>query len=131
MVKDAEVHRDEDKKRKEEIEIRNEADAMMFRATKAIQEYKDKVPASVVSDIQSKIDAVKTALESNQSERIKTATQELSTHMQKIGEEMQKSAGAHAPHPGAQAQASPKPPKKEGEDIEEAEAEIIDDEDKK
>ena len=43
MVKDAELHAEEDKKRHEEVEIRNEADSLSFRATKALNEYKDKL----------------------------------------------------------------------------------------
>ena len=49
MVRDAEVHAEEDKKRKEEVEARNEADTLAFRAEKALEEYKDKIPASVAS----------------------------------------------------------------------------------
>lgn len=133
MVKDAEDHRDEDKKKSEEIQTRNEADAMVFRAEKALNEYKDKIPADVSSTIQSKVDAVKKALESNDMSRIRSAKQELETHMQKIGEAMSQAAGSQGHqehtssqgHPGAQAQPS-------GDDeIQEAEVEILDDEDKK
>ena len=63
MLRDAEEHMEEDKKRKEEIETRNEADSLAFRAQKSINEYKDKLPKNVVDDVQSKIDAVKKALE--------------------------------------------------------------------
>ena len=65
MLKDAELHAEEDKKRKEEVELRNEADSLAFRATKALTEYKDKLPKDVVDDVQSKIDAMKKAIESN------------------------------------------------------------------
>jgi molecular chaperone DnaK len=124
MLKDAEDHADEDKKRKEEIEIRNEADALSFRAQKSLDEYKDKLPKDLVDTIQVKIDAVKKALESQDTPAIKAAHDDLNAHMQKIGEAMQK-AGAQAeapntPPPGAGAKAQ-KP------DIEEAEVEILDD----
>ncbi len=121
MLKDAEEHADEDKKRKEDIEIRNEADSLAFRAQKSLNEYKDRLPADIANSIQDKIDAVKKALEQNDTAAIKAATEELNNHMQKIGEAMQQ-AGAQqqqqqAPNAG---DASQKP------DIEEADVEILD-----
>ncbi len=129
MLQDAEEHMEEDKKRKEEIETRNEADSMAFRAQKALSEYKDKLPKNVVDDVQSKIDAVKKALELNDPIAIKAAHDELSTHMQKIGEAMQaqgsqEGAQAQTPPPGAGSQSS------QNSDIEEAEVEILDEEKK-
>jgi len=97
MLKDAELHADEDKKRKEEVEIHNEADSLAFRATKALDEYKDKLPKDVVDDVQAKIDDVKKALESNDTNRIKNAKIELEKHMQHIGEAMAKAAGTGSP----------------------------------
>ena len=93
MLKDAELHAEEDKKRKEEVEVRNEADALAFRAGKALDEYKDKLPKDVVDDVQSKIDAMKKAIESNDISRIKQAKHELEAHMQHIGEAMAKASG--------------------------------------
>lgn len=96
MVKDAELHAEEDKKRREEVEIHNEADALSFRATKALGEYRDKLPKDVVDDVQAKIDNVKKAIESNDTAKIKNAKRELEEHMQHIGEAMAKAAGAGA-----------------------------------
>lgn len=127
MVKDAELHKEEDKKRKELIDIRNEADATVFRAEKALKDYKEKIPADVAADIQSHIDSVKKVQSSENGEEIKKATQELNTHMQKIGEIMQKAASAEAtPPPPSSGEA-----KKPEENIEEAEVEVLDDEEKK
>jgi molecular chaperone DnaK len=125
MLRDAEEHMEDDKKRKEEIETRNEADSLAFRAQKALSDYKDKLPKNVIDDVQSKIDAVKKALEQNNPELIKAAHDELSAHMQKIGEAMQGQAGAEAPSGTGDHPQEKKP------DIEEAEVEILDDEDKK
>jgi molecular chaperone DnaK len=129
MLRDAEEHMEEDKKRKEEVETRNEADSLAFRAQKAVDEHKDKLPQEIVQTVQSKIDALKKALEENQPERIKAAHDDLNTHMQKIGEAMQAA--------GAQQGATPPPPHAAGgqsqekkPDIEEAEVEILDSEDK-
>lgn len=95
MLRDAEEHADEDKKRREEVETRNEAESLAFRAKKSLDEYKDKLPKDIVDDVQSKIDAVNKAVESNDTARIRAAKSELESHMQKIGEAMQK-AGAGA-----------------------------------
>lgn len=146
MVRDAELHADEDKKRKEEAEVRNEADSLVFRAEKALKEYHDKLPKDVIDDVQSKIDGVKKALESQDTARIRTAKQELESHMQHIGEAMSKAAGGAGAQAGAGPQGSPfgggqqqqhqqqqhqEEPKQGGkDDIEEAEVEIIDDDKK-
>lgn len=140
MLKDAELHAEEDKKRKEEVELQNEADALVFRASKALTEYGDKVPKDVVDDVQSKIDALKKALESKDSSRIRSAKQELESHMQHIGEAMakaQQAAGAQqtqsqqGQEQSSQQQQQRQQEQKTGkDDIEEAEVEIIDDDKK-
>lgn len=123
MLKDAEDHAEEDQKRKAEVETRNEADALAFRAQKALTDYKDKIPADLASDIQSRIDAVKKALEGTDIDHIKQASDELNTFMQKIGEAMQGAQQQQGPAAGpSAAQAKP--------DIEEAEVEIVDDDKK-
>ncbi|MBS0629742.1 MAG: molecular chaperone DnaK [Verrucomicrobia bacterium] len=124
MLKDAELHAEEDKKKKEMVEVRNEAESLSFRAQKALDEHKDKVPAEVASSVQSKIDAVKRTLEGTDIAAIRAATTDLNNVMQKIGESMQ-----GAPQPGA---AAPPPPQGGAKpDIEDAEVEILDEEDKK
>ena len=124
-VKEAELHAAEDKVRKEAIEVRNEADALAFRAQKSLSEYKDKLPANIVSDVQSRIDAVKKSLEGENTEELKAKTAELQEHMQKIGEALSK-AGANA-EPNAQPSQAPQG---NDENIEDVEAEIVDDKDK-
>lgn len=93
MVRDAEVHAEEDKRLQEAVEAQNEADALVFRAEKSLNEFKDKLPAEVVSEIQEKIDGVKKAIETKDPAAIKSATQDLSASLQKIGEKMQNAAG--------------------------------------
>ena len=131
MLKDAEEHAEEDKIRKEEVESRNEADSLAFRAEKSLTEYKDKLPANVVSDIQGKIDALKEALKGDNLSKINAAKDELNTHMQKIGEAMQSASQGAGPQAGSQPgpQAGPTGPSSSTKpDIEEAEVEILDDE---
>jgi molecular chaperone DnaK len=117
MLKDAEEHAEEDKLKKEEVELRNEADSTVFRAEKALKDFKDKIPANIVSDVESKVDLVKKALESNDSTAIRKATDELNEHMQKIGESMQSAQQSSGPSAG---------PSQSKPGMEEAEVEILD-----
>lgn len=138
MVKDGEVFAEEDRKRRESAELRNEADALSFRATKSLNEYKDKIPQDVANDVQSKIDALKKALESNEESRIKKAKEELEQHMQHIGEAMAKAGGTGAgqqdggqhghAEQGGGASAQHSHGRAVEPEIEEAEVEIMDDE---
>ncbi len=121
-VKEAELHAAEDKQRKETVEVRNEADGLVFRAQKSLDEYKAKLPGNVVSDVQSRIDALKKALEGQDQGEIKAKTAELQQHMQKIGEALQK-AGAGGPQAAAPEEG------KKTDDVQEAE--IVDEDDKK
>jgi len=129
MLKDAEANAEVDKQKKAEVEVRNEADSLAFQAEKALSEHKDKIPENVAKEVQQRIDTVKKALEGQDSAAIKAAKDDLNSHMQKIGEAMQ---GAGAPPPGAgPAGAAPPPPQgEEKPDIEEAEVEILDKEEK-
>lgn len=144
MVKDAELHKEEDKKRKEEIEIKNEAESLVFRAQKALNEYKDKLPPDVTTDVQSKIDALKTAIEGGNFASIKAAKEELESHMQHIGEAMAKTqqqgpaAGAQGGHHASQDnsqhfrnQGTAGKNTQDNNNIEEAEVEIIDENENK
>jgi molecular chaperone DnaK len=126
-VKEAEIHAEEDKVRKAAIETRNEADALAFRAQKSLAEYKDKLPAQVASDIQSSIDALKKALESEDLVSIKAKTEDLQTKIQKIGEELSKQgASPDMSAPSGQAASGPQASKNQG-DVEDAEVEVVDD----
>jgi molecular chaperone DnaK len=136
MVKEAELHREDDKSFKEAAEVRNEADSLVFRAEKALEEYKDKIPEDVSQEITSKVEAVKKALEGTDGAAIKAATDELNQHMQKIGEIMAQAAGqagpgAEAPGAGAGPEAAAASEAQGSEDIEEAEVEILSDDEKK
>lgn len=144
MLKDAEIHAEEDRIRKEQVETQNEADSLVFRAEKALKEYKDRLPKDVADDVQAKIDGVKKAIETKDFAKIKSAKDELETHMQHIGEAMAKAApgaGAGPGAAGAGAGASHADESSHGhgqqqqrssgnDGVEEAEVEIIDDEKK-
>ena len=124
MVKDAEANAEEDKQAKEAVDTRNEAEGMVFRAEKALEEHKDKVPADVATQIKGSVDKVKETLKGQDIAAIKAASDELNTTMQKIGEAMQQQGQAA---PGGQEQPQPSDKK---EDIEEAEVEVVDEEKK-
>jgi molecular chaperone DnaK len=85
MRKDAEAHAEEDRKRKELIEVRNHADNTAYAAEKALREFGDKVPADVKSEIESKVAEVKSAAQGEDVETIKSATETLGQAIQKIG----------------------------------------------
>lgn len=133
MVRDAELHSDEDKKKKEEAECRNEADTLCFRAQKALDEYKDKVPAAIASEVSSKIESLKKSLEGQDTSRIRAAKEDLEKSMQHIGEAMAKAhEQAQQTSESSQAQnqqnTSSQGSSNKGDDnIEEADVEIIDD----
>ena len=123
MIKDAEAHAEEDRVAKAAADAKNEADALIFRSEKSLSEYKDKIPAELASDIQSKVDKLKDTLKTGDTEAIKKETTALNQHLQKIGETMaqqQQAApgGAAGPQPGQEHQS---------DDIEEAEVEVVDD----
>ena len=85
MRKDAEAHADEDKKRKDLIEVRNNADNMAYAAEKALREFGDKVPADVKSDIETKVAEVKSVAQGEDVDKIKAVTEALGLAIQKIG----------------------------------------------
>ncbi|AGG06856.1 MULTISPECIES: molecular chaperone DnaK [Dehalococcoides] len=85
MTREAEAHAVEDTKRKEEIEARNVADNLAYNAEKTLRDNKDKIPAELNTELESKIAAVRTALQGNDVEAIKKTTQELSTALQSVG----------------------------------------------
>ncbi|HPE85155.1 MAG TPA: Hsp70 family protein, partial [Chlamydiales bacterium] len=123
-VKDAEAHAEEDKKAKEAVDTKNEADALIFRAEKSLSEYKEKIPAALSSEIQSHVDKLKETIKTGDIAAIKAETEKLNTHLQKIGEEISKQQQAAG---GAQSQ----PEAEKKDDIEEADVEIMDGEEKK
>ncbi|HAL31037.1 MAG TPA: molecular chaperone DnaK [Coriobacteriia bacterium] len=86
MVNDAEAHADEDRKKKEEAEVRNNADTLVYGTEKTLSDLGDKVPEDTKSEIESAIADVKTALEGDDTEAIKTATTSLQEKSYKLAE---------------------------------------------
>jgi len=94
MVRDAETHAQEDLQRKEEIEVRNRADSVAYQAERTLQDVGDKVSAGVRSEVEDKVKAVRDALSSNDVTRLRSATGELESAMQRIGQDVYSQNGA-------------------------------------
>jgi len=92
MVRDAEAHAEEDRKHREEVEARNQADSLVYQAEKQLQDNGDKIDAAVRSEVESKIEPVKQAIKDNDVERMRSTSQELAAAMQKIGEAVYRQA---------------------------------------
>lgn len=88
MQKDAEAHAEEDKKKKELIETKNVAETLVYSSEKALKDAGDKVKQETGKEVTEKIDAVKDALKTDDAEKIKKATEELSNTIQKVGSEL-------------------------------------------
>ena len=101
MVREAEAHQEEDRKRRDLIEARNMADSLAYQAEKTLRELGDQVPAEIKTEVEGKVNEVREALGTEDVDRIKKSTEELNTAMQKIGQAMyaqqQATAGTRGP----------------------------------
>ena len=94
MVKEAEANAEADAKRKEEADVRNEADQLSFQADKALEDAKDKVDQSLLDAIKTKNDALKEAIKNNNFEEIKAAKDELNKAVQEMTMKLYEQANA-------------------------------------
>jgi molecular chaperone DnaK len=99
MVGEAEKFGEQDRKRKEEVEVRNDADNAVYAAEKFLREQGDKVPADLRSQAETKIEALKTALQGSDIGAIRRSTEELGQAIQQMGAAMYEAAGPAAPPP--------------------------------
>ena len=106
MVKEAEANADADAKRKEEADVRNEADQLSFQADKALEDAKDKVDQSLLDAIKTKNDALKEAIKNNNFEEIKAAKEELNKAVQEMTMKLYEQANAAAGAQGANTESS-------------------------
>ena len=126
MVKEAEEHAAEDKKRREEVDTRNMAEQSVYSMEKLLKENADKISEGTRSEVQTDVDAVKEALKGDDADAVKAAMDKLNESGMKIGQEIYsaqqaaEAAGEAAPETGAP-QAGPE------DDV--IDAEIVDDED--
>ena len=108
MQREAELHAQEDRRKKEEVEVRNTADSLAYQAERTIAEHGDKVPEELRGEVNAKIEAVRSALNSGDVESMRRATEELSAAMQKIGQAVYATAGGPQESP-AEGGPNPKP----------------------
>jgi molecular chaperone DnaK len=109
MVKDAEAHAEEDKRRRELVDAKNHAEAAIHMAEKAIKDGGEKVPAAERQTVEAAIADLKTVTSGDDLAAIKAKTQTLLQAAQKIGEAMYKAESAAGAQPGAGPQAGPQP----------------------
>jgi len=105
MVRDAEKFAGEDAKKKEEVEVINQADNLVYATEKSLKDYGDKVSQSERADIESRINDLKTAIKDKNVERVKKGTEDLTKSAHKLAEEIYKQAAAK--QQGQQKQAGP------------------------
>ncbi|WP_196717167.1 molecular chaperone DnaK [Actinomyces trachealis] len=125
MVKEAEAHAEEDKKRREEAETRNAAEQQAYSIEKLLKDNKDKLPEDIHSEVSSAVDELKKTLEGTDIEPIRTAQTKLNDVAQKIGEAL------YASEQAAQAAGEAAPQEASAAEDDIVDAEIIDDEDTK
>jgi molecular chaperone DnaK len=121
MVKDAEAHAAEDKKRREEAEVRNVAEQLAYSTEKLIKDNEDKLPEEVKKEVQEDVDALKSALNGDDIEKVRSAQEKLMSSSQKLGEAIYSSKSGE---PQAETSTS-------NEDVVDAEVVDEDDEEKK
>ena len=116
MMKDAEAHAEEDKKRKEEVDVRNGAEGLVYQTEKFLKENEEKIPADAKSNVEEPLAELKTALEGTDVEAIKSTMEKVATASQAVGAAMYQEQAQ-----GAEGESQPE---NNGEDI--VDAEIVD-----
>ena len=104
MVRDAESHEEEDRRRREQVEVRNTADSLVYSAEKMLADNAENIPDDLKQEVEAKIQALKTALEGEDADAIKTATDELNEALQKVGQHVYSAQQAQAGAEGAEGQ---------------------------
>lgn len=104
MTKEAELHAEDDKKKKEMVEVKNFGEQIVYQAEKSLKEHADKVASDVKEKVEAKIRELKDALSKDDMDSIKNATEALGMAMQEIGPAMQKSNGETQTPPEAEQQ---------------------------
>jgi molecular chaperone DnaK len=124
-VGEAKTHAEDDKKRREEVEIRNRGDQLAYQTEKTLSEYKDKLPGDVAANIEAKLKELKDALGKGDTESIKRATDELMQVSQKMGEVLYKEAAGAGPG-GPGPSATPPPPPGDSSTTSSGDGDVID-----
>ena len=124
MVRDAEEHAEEDKKRREAADTRNNAETVAYQTDKLIKDNDDKLPEDVKNEVQADVDALKEALKGDDDDAVKQAYDKLQQSQTKLGEAIYSAAQAEAGAEGAQADAG-------SADDDVVDAEVVDEDEEK
>jgi molecular chaperone DnaK len=116
MVKEAEAHSAEDRAKREEVELRNQADHMIHQAEKVIKENEARIPEDVKSEVNTKLEALKTAAKGSDTKDLQRKMDEFNEALQKIGQHIYQGAGSPSAT-GATEDGSPAGEKKKEEDV--------------
>jgi molecular chaperone DnaK len=129
MVKDAEAHAEEDKKRREAVEVRNEADNLVFRTEKLLSENGDKIGDDVKTPVEEALAELKTALEGDDTDAVKAAVDKVNTTSAAVGQAMYAAAQAQSASeaPTADGETTGGADSTNGADDDVVDAEIVDD----
>lgn len=137
MVKEAEANAAEDKKRKEEVEVRNNADSLVYQAEKTIKDMGDKADKALVEKVQQAIDTLKETLKGTDTDKIKADTEELTKPLYELTAAVYNQAGGQEGAPGAEGfnpgfnAGGAAPGTGKDEKVVDAEYKVVDDEKKK
>lgn len=113
MTKEAEAHAEEDRQKKEAIEVKNQADSLIYSTERSLKDAGDKVSAEIKQEVEGKLNELKEAMKSDSIEDIKTKMGALSESVQKIGSAMYSQQSSEQPQTQAAAEESTGEPKEE------------------
>jgi molecular chaperone DnaK len=116
LVKAAEAHAAEDRQKREEVETRNQADQMLYQAEKVLQEHEGRIPADIKSEVEAKMEAVRTAAKGSDVGALKRAMDDFNESLQKVGQHIYQGAGAAAGG-GGETGGSPHEQESGGDDV--------------
>ena len=128
MMRDAEEHAEEDRKRREEAETRNQAESLVYQTEKFIKDNDDKLPADVKDKVNAVLGEAQEALKGNDTAAIRAAMEKLATESQALGQALYKDAGAAAGGPGGDGATGGGPAGSASNADDVVDAEIVDDE---
>jgi molecular chaperone DnaK len=133
LVKDAELHAEDDKKKRELVEARNTADALIYQTEKSIKDLGDKVDAETKSKVEAAIEPLKKAMDGNDAEEIKRMSDELTQASHKLAEAMYQQASQTDQQQAEADAAGPEQPEPAApdEDVVDADFEEVKDDDNK
>jgi molecular chaperone DnaK len=97
LVKEAQAHAAEDRGKREEVELRNQADQMVYQAEKVLKENEERIPADVKTEVEAKMEALKAASKDGDTGQLRKAMDEFNEALQKVGQHIYQGAGAAGP----------------------------------